>query len=187
VVIVPPLCIRFPIASKGTCKFEEDSAVSGKNVIVTVGNEFRGDDGSGIMFGAMVRGAVPWRVIDGGDAPENITSLVVAYNPEVVLIADAMDFGGKPGDIMLAQGGYIAPGGISTHGTLMLFADYVAWATSARVYVLGFQPERIGFDEPMSPAVAASIRRMADALAASKESTDFISAVQRALHKVGKP
>jgi len=154
---------------------------------VTVGNEFRGDDGAGVMFGAMVRGVVPWRVIDGGDAPENITSLVVAYSPEVVLIADAMDFGGKPGDIMLAQGGDIAPGGISTHGTLMLFADYVARATSARVYVLGFQPERIGFDEPMSPAVEESVRRMADALAASKDSADFISAVQRSLHKVGKP
>lgn len=186
-MIVPPQCVRFPIAFKGTCKFEEDSAVSEKTVIVTVGNEFRGDDGAGVMFGELVRGAVPWRVIDGGDAPENITSLVVAYSPEVVLIADAKDFGEKPGDSMLAKSGDISPGGISTHGTLTLFADYVAHATGARVYVLGFQPERIGFDEHMSPAVEESVRRMAETLAASKDSADFISAVQRALHKVGKP
>jgi hydrogenase maturation protease len=158
-----------------------------RTVIVTVGNEFRGDDGAGVMFGALVRDAVPCTVIDGGDAPENVTSLIVASRPDVVLIVDSLDFGGAPGDVMLAKCGDIAGGGVSTHGTLGLFAEYLARATCARVYVLGFQPERIGFCESISRAVAMSVMRTAETLVKTQGSTDFINTVQGTLLEGDRP
>ena len=150
-----------------------------RSVIVSVGNESRGDDGAGILFGALVRDDMCWSVIEGGDAPENMTSLIRTCAPEAVLIADAMDFGGTPGEVILAQGGELDGSGISTHGSLKLFADYIAVSTGAQVYVLGFQPERIGFGESMSSVVKGSVARMAEMLMKSRGIEDFFHEVQR--------
>ena len=153
---------------------------------MSVGNESRGDDGAGILFGALVRDDMRWSVIEGGGAPENMTSLIRACEPEAVLIADAMDFGGAPGEVMLAQGGELAGSGISTHGPLILFTDYIERSIGARVYVLGFQPERTGFGESMSSVVKGSVARMSEMLMESRGIEDFFHEVQLILQEAGK-
>ena len=49
----------------------------GRNIVLVVlGNELRGDDGAGILFGNLIKEHTSLTVINGGNAPENITGLI---------------------------------------------------------------------------------------------------------------
>ncbi|MCE5251143.1 hydrogenase 3 maturation endopeptidase HyCI [bacterium] len=131
-------------------------------VLVTLGNELRGDDGAGNLFGRLIGNHVSLTVIEGGDAPENITGLVVRACPDTVVIVDALDFGGVPGEITVVTGEKLEASGISTHGSLKMFVDYIREMTGARVLVLGIQPKNLGLETEISPEVRASVESLAE-------------------------
>ena len=153
--------------------------VSSNDIIITLGNKFRGDDGAGSLFGNIIRGHVPWEVFDGGDAPENITGLVLKSRPETILIVDAMDFSGSPGDFKLVTSDELGSFGVSTHGTLKLFVDYLKMMTGAKLHILGFQPQRLGLEYKISPEVSKSVRKAAKVFMKSEN-------LSQALHKLPK-
>ncbi len=130
-------------------------------LIVTLGNKLRGDDSAGILFGNLIKEHTSLSVISGGDAPENITGIIVKKYPDVILIVDAMDFGGKPGDIKLVSGERLEKDAVSTHGSLKLFVEYIEKMTGAQVYILGFQPKGLGLGEEISTEVSESVRMTA--------------------------
>ena len=137
------------------------ACIKGNIVIVVLGNELRGDDGAGILFGNLIREHTSLTVISGGDAPENITGLVVKKCPDAILIIDAMDFGGKPGDIKLVSSERLEKDAVSTHGSLKLFVEYLEKMTGAQIQILGFQPRSLELGEEISPEVSESVRKMA--------------------------
>ena len=55
------------------------------DVIVTLGNEMRGDDAAGIMFGRLLEGLEGVEVIEGREAPENVTGLIEHHRPKRIL------------------------------------------------------------------------------------------------------
>ena len=126
-------------------------------VVVTLGNEFRGDDGAGILFGRLLKEHCQYTVIEGGDAPENITGLILRLHPTVIIIADALDFAEKPGEFAFLPAGRLAGPDISTHSSLFLFVDYLKLMTDAIIYVLGFQPEQLDIGKGMSDTVRESV------------------------------
>ena len=128
-------------------------------VIVTLGNELRGDDGAGILFGNLIGDKTSFIVVNGGDAPENFTGFIIKKCPDTILIIDAMDFGGNPGDIKVISGDNLEKGGVSTHGSLKLFVDYLEKMTGAKILVFGFQPKSIGIGEEISPEVSESVMK----------------------------
>ncbi len=128
-----------------------------KIVIVTLGNKLRGDDGAGIFFGNLLKQHTTLKVLEGGDAPENITGLIVKSCPDATIIADAMDFGGNPGEIRLVSGEEIEQSGISTHASLKLLVEYLENMTGAPVLILGIQPKCIELGKEISPEVAESL------------------------------
>ncbi len=129
---------------------------------MTLGNELRGDDGAGILFGNLIGDKTSFTVVNGGDAPENFTGFIIKKCPDTILIIDAMDFGGNPGDIKVVSGDNLEKGGVSTHGSLKLFVDYLGKMTGAKILVLGFQPKSIGIGEEISPEVSESVRKAAE-------------------------
>ena len=137
------------------------ACIKGNIVIVVLGNDLRGDDGAGILFGNLVKEHTSLTVINGGDAPENITGLVVKKYPDTILIVDAMDFGGKPGDVKLVSGERLEKDVVSTHGSLKLFVEYLEKMTGARVQILGFQPKSFELGKEISPEVYESVRKIA--------------------------
>ncbi len=70
-------------------------------LIVGVGNLLRGDDriGSEIAKDLIARGEN--NVIDCEDSPENYILRILELKPKKVIVVDACDFKGKPGDFRL--------------------------------------------------------------------------------------
>ncbi|MCD6308587.1 MAG: hydrogenase maturation protease [Candidatus Latescibacteria bacterium] len=138
-----------------------------RTVVVTVGNEFRGDDAAGIVFGRSVAGRIDSPVIEAGDAPENACSEIVRHDPDCIVIVDAMDFGGEPGGFVYTAYSGLDNLSISTHGSLNLFAMYLEKATSADIRILGIQPKSLDMEAAMSEEVLRAIDAIAGRVAAA--------------------
>ncbi|MFW9618415.1 MAG: hydrogenase 3 maturation endopeptidase HyCI [Sulfurospirillum sp.] len=62
-----------------------------KKALLCVGNELRGDDGVAIAVGRLVEQHLPeWKVFFGYDTPENEFAALRAYEPDVIVVVDAM-------------------------------------------------------------------------------------------------
>ena len=62
-----------------------------KKALLCVGNELRGDDGVAILVGRMVEEHLPdWNVFFGYDTPENEFASIREFEPDVIVVVDAM-------------------------------------------------------------------------------------------------
>jgi hydrogenase 3 maturation protease len=130
----------------------------GSVVVLGVGNTQKGDDGAGSVLAARFQGVrvdeMPrLTVIDAGTTPENHLEKIVRAGPDTVLIVDAADFGGSPGEIGVFDAENIAEGGISTHAlSLDMTREYVrSRLPSAWVWLLAIQPIRLHGPELSGP------------------------------------
>ena len=103
---------------------------------------------------------------DGGDYKtlrakvfaENYLGKIVAARPETVVVVDALDFGGPPGDVRVAEPDELAGAGPSTHGPAPLaFLEALAIMHPCRCAVVGIQPLGVGPGAAMSPPVAQAV------------------------------
>ena len=74
----------------------------GRVVVLGVGHALRGDDAAGSAVAQALRPRFADRVFDGGQAPENFVGPVRRAEPDTIIIVDAADFGGSPGEIRVA-------------------------------------------------------------------------------------
>ena len=128
-----------------------------KTVVVALGNEFRGDDGAGILFGRKILDRVDIPVIIGGDAPENAVGVISDERPDEIIIVDALDYGGQAGESIVVHGDDIKGAGVSTHGSLGLFLQFLRLSTGADIVVLGFQPGNVDIGGTVTPAVQSAV------------------------------
>ncbi len=68
-------------------------------VIIGVGNELNGDDGVGIYIARHIKETPQRKVFLGHTAPENFAGKIQKLKPDQLIIFDAADFGGKPGEV----------------------------------------------------------------------------------------
>jgi hydrogenase 3 maturation protease len=139
--------------------------LSGTVVIACVGNEIRGDDGVGPFISRLIKASGPVHVVDCGETPENYLGVITGFKPEKVVVIDAAEFGGTPGEIRLVKKSEITGGGASTHDAILtLFTDFIEHETNARTFFLAIQPERMEVGEGLSSSVEAAARRVADTI-----------------------
>ena len=101
--------------------------------------------------------------IDGGAVPENYLETVAAKRPDTVLLIDAGDHGGEPGEIRLLAPGDLLAAGVSTHaGSPRMLAEYLHRRTRAPVALLAVQPgdtsDGSALSKPVSEAVSYLLR-----------------------------
>jgi len=129
-------------------------------VVLGVGNRLRGDDAIGSLVTDKLGKFEGLMVIDCATTPENYIEPVVRLAPERILIVDACDFGGKPGEFRLFEREDIerlAAGLLSTHTLpLSMTVALLEQQLKTRIQLLGVQPERIDFGEKLSEPVAES-------------------------------
>ncbi len=71
-----------------------------KKALLCIGNEIRGDDGVAIAVGRLVEEHLPeWKVFFGYDTPEDELESLKEFNPDVIVVVDAMS-GYKEGEIL---------------------------------------------------------------------------------------
>lgn len=145
------------------------SAGSGGSVMVLgIGNRLRGDDGVGSLLAERLVRRGKAGVFDCGEVPENYTGRVKERVPRAVVFVDAMELGSEPGTVAILAGQDLSDAKRpSTHNpTLGPLALYLGQETGAEVFLLGIQPKRTGFGEPMSDEVERTLGVLEDALAA---------------------
>jgi hydrogenase 3 maturation protease len=136
-----------------------------KVVILGIGNTLRGDDAAGPLVCERLSGRVPARVIDAGAVPENYIGPVLEASPDVLLIVDAVDFGGHPGQIRVCTPDEIQGFTFSTHAlSLYLSIDMIRREKKVDVYVIGVQAGRTRLGDCLSPAMQETVEALADTL-----------------------
>lgn len=144
-----------------------------RTVILGVGNVLKADDGVGPLVCEALAPKVSASVIDAGTVPENYIRPVIDARPQVLLVVDAVDFGGPPGAIGVFHPDRINDVAFSTHAlSLRLFVDVLAREIEFEMLLLGVQPACTQLGRPISGAVRESVRELTDALCEIFPSSD---------------
>ena len=138
------------------------SILTGRVLVVGVGDEQRGDDGVGPLMVRLLAEAGVDDVIDSGASPELETWRIRELAPDVVLFVDAVDLGRSPGDVALLEPADLRAEGFDTHrAPLTLTMQYLEAELGARCRLLAVQPGDVRLGAPMCAEVADTVKRLA--------------------------
>ncbi|NJF25788.1 hydrogenase 3 maturation endopeptidase HyCI [Thermococcus sp. Bubb.Bath] len=144
---------------------------SGKKriVICGIGNDIRGDDAFGVLVAERLKELVKnpgVLVINCGEVPENYTSKIAGFNPDLVVFVDAVDFRGDVGEFIIADPEGTLGEAVSTHGLPLKFVtQYMKTFIKADFVLIGCQPGSTGLFEEPSELIRERAGRLAELLA----------------------
>ena len=157
--------------------------LKGDVVLVGVGNPLRGDDAAGCLVAEGLDGTPGLKVIHAEDVPECYFGKILACEPDVVVLVDAVDLGQPVGSIAMLGKDELVTYEPSTHRVpLALTAELIQGATGADVFVLGIQPLQVELGAGVSPSVARAVASLVETIrrAGSGNSTCGVHAMSRA-------
>ncbi|MFW5868404.1 MAG: hydrogenase maturation protease [Armatimonadota bacterium] len=131
-----------------------------KVVLMGVGNVVRGDDALGVALAERIEHRVAPKVFVTHDLPEDYAVKAADLRPDLVLVLDAMDFGGEPGDMHLVAARDVPPTPGMTHRpSLEMMAKFLELDAGADTWVLGVQPDlsRLDLGLPLSDPVQEAL------------------------------
>jgi hydrogenase maturation protease len=141
--------------------------------LLGAGNVEAGDDGFGVRLARTLaaRREGPdedggsLSAVDAGLCPERYVGEAVRAGAEVVLLADAVDFGAAPGALLLASAADLQarPVSAATHRVPLPVLVQYAVGLGARAFVLGVQPATLQGAE-LSPPVAETLEALVELL-----------------------
>jgi hydrogenase 3 maturation protease len=103
--------------------------------------------------------------MDAGHAPENGTSQLRRFEPQVVLLVDAAEMGEQPGTIRLIEMEEIDGMSASTHSLpLSMLANYLVLELGCQVAILGIQPASTDVGEDIDPRVFFGVQKIVNEL-----------------------
>ncbi len=139
--------------------------MEGLTFVWGMGNELMGDDAVGIRAAEMVKArALPWvRVFLCGVLPENHLAPLRETPPESLIIIDAADCGGEPGETRLLRLQDVEGSALSSHG-IPLSILLAPFEGVTRVRIIAIQPAFTGLREGLSPPVEAAAASVAKAV-----------------------
>jgi hydrogenase 3 maturation protease len=138
----------------------------GRVVVVGVGNALKADDAAGQLLAEALRRRFPDRVFDAGQVPENYLGPIRRARPDTILLVDAADFGGAPGDIRLATEADVGGLALGTHAApLSMFMALAAAETGAAVHLVAVQAKSTELGGTMCEEVRAAVGRLGEVLA----------------------
>jgi len=121
-----------------------------------IGNRDGGDDAVGPYIADILKDE--FTVLDCGIIPENYTSIVKKYNPENLIIIDAVKMGLSPGEVRIVPKEKIGFMHISTHGIpVSVLMNYLEQYVNNIVFI-GIQPKS------MSSKMTAIVKESGDRL-----------------------
>ncbi|KKL86992.1 hypothetical protein LCGC14_1939210, partial [marine sediment metagenome] len=131
--------------------------------IVCIGGELSGDDAAGVAVAERLAGSIPWRLFNTQTAPESFLMKIVAGEPDLLILIDALDFGAEPGTVELLRAEGLTGQGPSTHGPApMMFLEALRMMHPVDVWFLGVQPQHVrpgvAMSDPVTRAVELIVR-----------------------------
>ncbi len=153
-----------------------ENLVSGRKIVLMgVGNELRGDDAFGVILGERIEHRIAARVFVTHDLPEDYAVKAADEKPDAVLVLDAIDFRGEPGDVHLVAAKDVPPTpGVTHRPSLEMMARFIELDAGAETWVLGVQPQmdRLGIGDEMSEPVARALEEVEQLLLELLPATD---------------
>jgi hydrogenase 3 maturation protease len=136
--------------------------LSGKVVILGIGNTLRQDDGIGSILAGRIKDKVPYVVYDSGPTPENYLGKIIKDKPDSIVIIDAVDFGGAPGEFREMEGEDLETANIySTHNaSLSLAISYLKNNLKADIIALIIQPQMLNFVDRLTPELEKTLNKL---------------------------
>ncbi|MEM1574916.1 MAG: hydrogenase maturation peptidase HycI [Nitrososphaerota archaeon] len=132
-----------------------------KIIIMGVGNPLRGDDVVGLKIAKKLEkySSKYLKIIISETVPENFIGQIRKFKPSHLIIIDAVDFKGNPGDIRLILPEELSKAGIiSTHTLpLSLLSKFLYESMGIKTIIIGIQPKSIDFGSNISPIVEKTI------------------------------
>lgn len=128
-------------------------------LIVGLGNRLRSDDGAGSILAGRLKSKGIYSVFDVETAFENYLGKFIKEDPESIIIIDAADFGGKPGEFREIGTDELETAGFySTHdASLSMSINYLQTHIAADIIILAIQPKITVFGEKLSREVAKTL------------------------------
>ncbi len=139
-------------------------AQGGRTLLMTLGSELRADDGVGPYLSSLVKFRRDGlRLIDAGTVPESVAQTAIDWKPAKIILVDAADFGGEPGELrVIALEDINKHTLVSTHNfPLSVTFSVVKEDTGAELAVIGVQAASLDHREALSPAVKAAADELA--------------------------
>ena len=138
--------------------------LKGKVVILGIGNTLRSDDGVGSILASRLKDKVPYLVYDAGQSPENYLGKIVSEKPDSMVIIDAVDFGGQPGEIRVIDAKGLKTANLfSTHNaSILLTINYLKNNLKLDIIILIIQPKSIAFGDVLSPEITKTLDKLED-------------------------
>ena len=136
-----------------------------------IGHELRGDDAAGIMAAQALKPIFAQcqdvLVVDGGHAPENQTSALRRFTPDLVLLIDAAQMGERSGTIRWLTGQAMNGLSASTHTIpLDVLTQYLNAELGCEVALIGIQTAQLDIGSALSPAVRRSVNELVQSVSA---------------------
>ena len=139
--------------------------IEGRVCLLGIGNRHHHDDAIGPYLAEALESRPDYDVIDAGIIPEDYIETTAKKHPDTILMVDATDFGGEPGEVRLLYPENVAYSGASTHaGSLRMLAEYMHARTHARVALLAVQPADVSDGKGLSPPVSKTLDDLLDVL-----------------------
>ncbi|WP_297514975.1 hydrogenase 3 maturation endopeptidase HyCI [Thermococcus sp.] len=138
-------------------------------VICGIGNDIRGDDAFGVLVAERLKELLDnpnVLVLNCGEVPENYTGKIANFNPDLVVLVDAVDFGGEVGEYIIADPEGTLGEAISTHGLPLKFVtQFMKTMVNAEFVLIGCQPGSTGLFQEPSELIKKRAERLAELLA----------------------
>ncbi len=136
-------------------------------VLVGVGNPMRCDDGVGPrIIELLEKKPLPnVMLLNTETVPEAFTGKVKTHDPTHVLVLDAANIRGTPGETRMITSDEIGGKAISTHSLpLNIFISFIEKTLDVNVILLGIQPISNEFYKPMTKELEKAAIFIADTL-----------------------
>ncbi len=139
---------------------------------VGIGHELCGDDAVGVRIAELLRPLVAGDenvlVVVAGPAPENFTSVLRRFRPDLVVMLDSALMDEQPGAIRWLDWQETEGISASTHTLpLHIFASYLIAELGCSLALIGIQPGQTFADAPLTPPIQAAAESVVAALSDS--------------------
>ena len=137
------------------------------NIVFTgLGNEYRGDDGAGLLFVGKLKETAYFNdsvFIKAGTNPENYLRKISDASPALVVFIDAAQTDRTAGDIFWITTEELDSINISTHSfSIKMIEDFLKAENQIDFKYLGIEPKTTGLGLEMSEEVVRGIDRFFD-------------------------
>lgn len=160
-------------AVPATLERELASHLTGRVVLVGVGNPLRGDDAAGCHLARALVGEPGITVLECEDTPERELLRITAGHPDTVVLADAVRLGAPAGAVAVLEAEALARYTATTHRVpLALVAGVIRHWCHARIVVLAIEPGDMDIGAGLSPAVQRTVTALAAVVRAALRSRE---------------